>query len=66
MTSPIRKAVQGKRPVRIAHGRRTFFVSYLDRVKHGHYNAAQFSEDMKTLAEVEAWVRAQPNLELQS
>ncbi len=43
MTSPIRKAVQGQRPVAITHEKRTYFVSYLDRVKHGRYTAAQFA-----------------------
>ena len=58
------KRLSIKRPVKIEHNKRTYFVTYLDRVKGGHYTAAQFRDDMRTLAEVEEWVVAQPNLEL--
>lgn len=51
-----------KRRVRIELKGKTYFVLYQDRKKYGHYSIAQFYAPDKTLAQVEAWVKAQSNL----
>lgn len=42
----------------------TYFVRFVARRKHGHYNAAQFNGDMRNEEQVKEWVRQQPDLEL--
>lgn len=54
-----------KRPVKIIHVYGTYMVMYLDRVKHGHYSAAQFNNVDSTLEDVKKWIEDN-NLELKS
>ena len=42
----------------------TWFVSYVERKKHGHYCAAGFDARDHQEGDVIAWVNRQPHLEL--
>lgn len=55
-----------KRKVKIVTERGTHFVRYVDRKKFGRYSVAQFDARHSTKEYVETWVKAQPNLALQS
>ena len=52
------------RKVKIVVHPNCIWVLYVDRKKYGHHSPAQFDPRIRTVAQVEEWVRNNPKLEL--